>query len=198
MSIKISQLPVAGSIANTAIFPIVQNSTTESATISQLASFLGVGPQGSQGNQGTSGPQGSQGTGGGSGPQGSQGNQGTGGSGPQGNQGNQGNQGTGGSGPQGSQGNQGNQGTSGPQGNQGSAGSAAVTVDPFVSTNAGPFVFSHGIGHIPLAVTFTMTNANSLGQFWLNTSNVALGYDSANVYGIASDIAVSGQIIIFG
>jgi hypothetical protein len=89
-------------------------------------------------------------------------------------------------------------GPQGPQGNQGVAGIAAILVDPFVSTDAGPFVFGHALGHTPLAVTFTMTNANSLGQFWLDTSNVSAGFDSANVYGIASDIDVSGQIVIFG
>jgi hypothetical protein len=170
MSIKISQLPAAGSIANTAIFPLVQNSTTESASISQLAAFLGPGPQGPQGYQGTTGNVG---------PQGFQGDVGT-----QGNQGNQGNVGT--------------QGPQGFQGTTGTSGTANITVSPFVSSAAGPFVFGHSVGHTPIAVTFTMTNANSLGQFWLDTSNVALGYDSANVYGIASDIDVSGQIVIFG
>ena len=158
MSIKISQLPAAGSIANTAIFPIVQNSTTESASISQLISFIGAGPQGPQGNQGTAGV-----------------------AGPQGNQG--------------------TAGATGPQGNQGTAGSsgtANIRVSSFVSSAAGPFVFGHSVGHTPVAVTFTMTNANSLGQFWLDTSNVAAGFDSANVYGISSDINVSGKIIIFG
>jgi len=182
MSIKISQLPAAGSIANTAIFPIVQNSTTESASISQLISFIGAGPQGPQGNQGTAGvagPQGNQGTAGATGPQGNQGTAGV--AGPQGNQG--------------------TAGATGPQGNQGTAGSsgtANIRVSSFVSSAAGPFVFGHSVGHTPVAVTFTMTNANSLGQFWLDTSNVAAGFDSANVYGISSDINVSGKIIIFG
>lgn len=78
-------------------------------------------------------------------------------------------------------------------------GGGTIIVEDFTSTIGGPFIVAHTLGNVPKAVTFTMTNSSgSLGQFWLDTSNVALGYDSANVYGIASDANIAGQIIVFG
>jgi hypothetical protein len=172
MSIKISQLPAAVSLSDSAVFPIVQNSITEKATLAQLSEFIGGGggggPQGPQGFQGAAGPQG---------------NQGASVTGPQGNQGNAGSQG--------------NQGFQGPQGaSGGGSGSSLIVVDasPVASGN---FTVSHSLGSTPNAVAITMTGING-GQIWLNTANVSLGYDSANVYCTASDSNLTAQIIVFG
>ena len=81
---------------------------------------------------------------------------------------------------------------------EGGSGNTSITVFQYVATDAGAFVFNHGLGTVPSAVTFTMTNTNTLGQFWLDTTDVPLGYDAENVYGISSDVDISGQIIIFG
>jgi hypothetical protein len=117
MSIKISQLPSAVSIIEEAVFPIVQNETTEKATIRQLLEFISGGP---------------------------------------------------------------------------------ILVYQVTASSAGPFTIAHTLGAVPKAVSFTMSNAGVLGQFWLDTSLVTLGYDENNVYGISSDDGVTGQIIIFG
>ena len=117
MSIKISQLPSAVSIIEEAVFPIVQNETTEKATIGQLLEFISGGP---------------------------------------------------------------------------------ILVYQVTASSAGPFTIAHTLGAVPKAVSFTMSNAGVLGQFWLDTSLVNLGYDADNVYGISSDDGVTGQIIVFG
>src|SRR6516165_7408728 len=162
MSIKISQPPAASSIANTAIFPIVQNSTTEKATIIQLGEVLGTGPgfqvngvglinsdiinfvAGS--NIALSNP------------------------------------------------------TAGniviTANNGGGGGNVSLLVVSTGNTSApGQFVVAHSLGATPNAAIIQMTSG---GQIWLDTSNVALGYDSANVYCVASEANVSGQVIVFG
>ena len=133
MAVKISQLPAAITINSDAIFPLVQNSTTEKVTIEQLSAYIGGG---------------------------------------------------GGGGPQ------------GPQGFQGASGGGGGTIllSNVAPISAGVFTASHSLGSVPLAVVFTMTSG---GQIWLNTANVSLGYDSSNVYCVASDGNVTAHMYVF-
>ena len=198
MSIKISQLPAAATLANTAIFPIVQNATTEKATLAQLAAFLNVNPS-------TSSilviPYTSSSIGSFVVPHGL------------------------GVVPSAVTFSMTNTdllgqfwldtssvalgydstnvyGISSDNGISGQiliyyrAGSS-IEVIPYIATVPGSFIVPHGLSSTPKGVTFTMTNTDLLGQFWLDTSSVALGYDSTNVYGISSDASISGQIVVF-
>lgn len=121
MSTKISQLPAASSVQLSAVFPLVQNATTEKATIEQLAEAIGGG------------------------------------------------------------------------------GGVGLSVIQTTSVAEGPYSVAHGLGSVPLAVVIQPTYNTSAngGQFWLYTQSVALGYDSTNVYLLASDIGISAQIVIF-
>lgn len=119
MSTKISQLPAASSVQLSAVFPLVQNSTTEKATIEQLSEVIG-------------------------------------------------------------------------------GGGVQIIVLSVTSTSPGTMQVAHGLGSTPTAVAITPTYNTSGGQFWLNVSSVALGYDSTYVYLIASDTEISAQIVVFG
>jgi hypothetical protein len=35
------------------------------------------------------------------------------------------------------------------------------------------------------------------GQIWLNTANISIGYDSANIYCVASDANVAARIYVW-
>lgn len=63
-TIKISQLPVAGSITKDSILPIVQNEETQSATVGQIVELAETipGPQGPEGPQGEPGKDGTDAT----------------------------------------------------------------------------------------------------------------------------------------
>jgi hypothetical protein len=104
--------------------------------------------------------------------------------------------GGGGGGPQGPQGFQGASGSQGPQGFQGASGGGGGTIllSNVAPISAGVFTASHSLGSVPLAVVFTMTSG---GQIWLNTANVSLGYDSSNVYCVASDGNVTAHMYVF-
>jgi hypothetical protein len=177
-TIKISQLPAATTIANTAIFPLVQNATTQKATLAQIASAIGGGTSGNAITQLI----GDVTTGTGGGVQSSTiANSGV---------------------VAGSYINANitvnSKGLITSAANGIISSNPAILITNFTSSLPGAFTSPHSLGSLPRAVTFTMTNSAQLGQFWLNTANVALGFDSANVYGIASDANVAGQIIIFG
>ncbi|VVC06100.1 Uncharacterised protein [uncultured archaeon] len=63
------------------------------------------------------------------------------------------------------------------------------------STQPGPFTVIHNLGTVPKTAFIQMTTG---GQIWLNTANVALGYDETYAYCIASDANVAGQLTVVG
>jgi hypothetical protein len=72
------------------------------------------------------------------------------------------------------------------------AAGASITI-PFTTTVAGPFTLAHNLGYIPSTVIFEFTNANA-GTVWFQTPR----YDSSNLYLEASDVGVSGYVIVYG
>ena len=78
--------------------------------------------------------------------------------------------------------------------------SGGLTVNVVSASSVGPgqFTVAHSLGIVPKAVGITMTsNTGSAGFIWLNTATVSLGYDSVNIYCIASDSNLSAQFNLF-